>query len=83
MDKIKIQSLLCQVQSGTISIDDAVNKLRVLPFEDLQGFARIDNHRSIRQGIPEVVFCQGKNPDQIYQIMMIDTLLGILDIYQM
>lgn len=50
-----------------MSIDEAVEALRSLPFEDL-GFARIDHHRQIRRGLPEVIFCPGKTTEQIIQI---------------
>ncbi len=56
-----------QVKNGEISIDEAMEKLRHLPFEDL-GFARIDHHRSIRQGFPEVIYCLGKTNEQIILI---------------
>ena len=50
-----------------MSIDDAVARLRVLPFQDL-GFARVDHHRAIRRGFPEVIFGQGKTPEQVAAI---------------
>jgi hypothetical protein len=59
--------LLQQVKTGGVTIDEAVEKLRHLPFEDL-GFARIDHHRHIRQGFPEVIYCPGKTNEQIIKI---------------
>ncbi len=56
-----------QVKSGELGIDQAVEKLRHLPFEDL-GFACVDHHRQIRQGFPEVIFCPGKTTEQIIGI---------------
>ena len=56
-----------QVKKGNVTIDEAVEKLRHLPFEDL-GFAHIDHHRQIRQGFPEVIYCPGKTPEQIIKI---------------
>jgi NCAIR mutase (PurE)-related protein len=56
-----------QVKDGRVSIEQAVNKLRHLPFEDL-GFARIDHHRQIRCGFPEVIFCPGKTEEQVVRI---------------
>jgi NCAIR mutase (PurE)-related protein len=56
-----------QVKSGELQIDQAVERLRHLPFEDL-GFARIDHHRQIRRGFPEVIFCPGKTTEQIIRI---------------
>lgn len=69
MDAERVRQLLMSVQNGEMHIDQALERLRRLPFEDLEGFARLDNHRSLRQGIPEVVFCQGKTPAQVSAIM--------------
>ena len=55
------------VRNGQIDIDQAVEKLRHLPFEDL-GFACIDHHRQIRRGFPEVIFCPGKTTEHIIKI---------------
>ena len=65
-DSLKV--ILNQVQSGKLSIEKAVEKLRSLPYEDL-GFAKLDHHRHLRQGFPEVIFCQGKTTDQILHII--------------
>jgi NCAIR mutase (PurE)-related protein len=51
--------LLQEVQSGDLSPEQALQSLRLLPYEDL-GFAKLDHHRGLRTGVPEVVFCQGK-----------------------
>jgi len=56
-----------QVKNGEISIDEAMEKFRHLPFEDL-GFAHVDHHRPIRQGFPEVIYCPGKTAEQIISI---------------
>jgi len=56
-----------QVKGGQVEIDDAMEKLRHLPFEDL-GFARVDHHRQLRKGFPEVIFCPGKTSEQIIRI---------------
>ena len=50
-----------------MDIDEAMNRLRHLPFEDL-GFARVDHHRQLRKGFPEVIFCPGKTTEQIIGI---------------
>ena len=73
MDKEKIEKLLKEVETGKCSADAAFEKLKSLPYEDL-GFAKIDTHRAIRKGFPEVVFCQGKTPDQVQKIM--ETMAG-------
>jgi hypothetical protein len=62
-----LRELLEQVKSGQVDIGAAMEKLRHLPFEDL-GFARVDHHRQIRQGFPEVIFCPGKTTEQIVTI---------------
>jgi len=67
MDSTKLRQLLQQVRSGALSPDEAVSRLRHMPFEDL-GFARIDHHRRVRSGMPEVIFSQGKTPAQVAKI---------------
>jgi len=64
----KLRSLLEQVKNGDTDIEDALEKLRDLPYEDL-GFAKIDHHRCLRNGYPEVIFCQGKTKEQVRIIM--------------
>jgi hypothetical protein len=56
------------VRSGELGVDEALAELRALPFVDL-GFAKVDTHRALRTGYPEVVLCQGKTPDQVVQIV--------------
>jgi NCAIR mutase (PurE)-related protein len=67
MNAESIRKLFEQVRGGKLSPDEAVERLRHLPFEDL-GFAKIDHHRALRAGMPEVVFGQGKKPAQLAQI---------------
>ena len=62
-----LRRLLTQVRNGRLSPDEAVERLRHFPFEDL-GFAKIDHHRSLRQGMPEVIFSLGKTPGQVAAI---------------
>ncbi len=64
MYRDEIQQLLYQVKEGEISPEDAFQKLKLEPFSDL-GYAKIDHHRAIRQGVPEVIFGKGKTPEQI------------------
>ena len=63
----RIRKLLEEVKRGDLRVEDAFTQLENLPFEDL-GFARVDHHRAMRQGFPEVVFCQGKTSDQVVAI---------------
>jgi NCAIR mutase (PurE)-related protein len=63
----QLGSILAEVAAGRLAPDAALDRLRQLPFEDLT-FARIDHHRALRQGQPEVVFCEGKTPDQVVAI---------------
>ena len=64
----KLEQLLKKVKAGKTSIDEAMAQLKSLPFEDL-GFARIDHHRSLRKGFPEVIWGEGKTTTQILSIM--------------
>jgi NCAIR mutase (PurE)-related protein len=64
MNVQQLETLLEQVRDGATPVDAALEKLRQLPFEDL-GFAKVDHHRAIRHGMPEVIFGQGKHPDQV------------------
>jgi len=64
----RLRSLLTAVRRGRLSLDQAVDALRHLPYENL-GYARLDHHRPLRQGLPEVIFCEGKQPDQVAQIL--------------
>ena len=63
----RIRKLLEAVKQGKVGIEEAIGRFGNLPFEDL-GFAHIDHHRAIRQGFPEVIFCEGKTPDQVVKI---------------
>ena len=62
-----IEKLLEGVQKGDVSIEDAMQKMKALPFEDVD-FAKIDHHRSLRQGYPEVIYGESKTAEQIEQI---------------
>lgn len=68
MDSESLKKILEDVKSGQLSIDDALRDLKNLPFEDL-GFAKVDHHRNIRNGYPEVIYCQGKTLEQIKVIV--------------
>ena len=68
MDEARLRELLGRVRRSEVSEDDALESLRNLPFEDL-GFAKVDHHRQLRSGAPEVVYCPGKTPDQVRQIV--------------
>jgi pyridinium-3,5-biscarboxylic acid mononucleotide synthase len=62
-----LKQLLEQVRSGDVEVEQAMERLRDLPFEDL-GFARVDHHRQLRKGFPEVIFCPNKTTEQIIRI---------------
>jgi len=64
MNQERLRALLTRVAGGTLGPEQALEELKYLPFEDL-GFARLDHHRSLRVGFPEVIFGQGKTADQI------------------
>src|SRR2546426_11633959 len=67
MNEAQLRALMEQVREGAIDVDAALARLRHLPFEDL-GFAKVDHHRALRQGMPEVIFSQGKTPRQVADI---------------
>jgi NCAIR mutase (PurE)-related protein len=67
MDRQRLTQLLAAVQSGACSIDEALARLRDLPYEDV-GFANIDHHRALRNGFPEVIFGEGKSIEQVVTI---------------
>jgi len=65
---VDIKNLLEAVKNGTVSIEDAVERLKTLPFDDL-GYALVDHHRQLRNGCPEVIFCAGKSVSQVEGIV--------------
>ena len=67
MDQDQLRSLLEQVRTGQTEVEAALERMRHLPFEDL-GFAKVDHHRALRHGIPEVVFAKGKTSEQVVAI---------------
>lgn len=64
----RLTDLLDSVKNGSLPVDQALEKLRLLPYEDL-GYAKLDHHRALRQGFPEVVLAQGKTPEQVSTLM--------------
>jgi NCAIR mutase (PurE)-related protein len=68
VDTNHLRTLLEQVRDGQMDLDEALNHLRQPLYEEL-GFAKVDYHRQVRTGVPEVIFCQGKTPDQVAQIL--------------
>ena len=67
MNELELKKLLKAVRAGSLSGDEALNRLKHLPFEDL-GFAKVDHHRALRQGFAEVIFGKGKTPKQVSEI---------------
>jgi len=76
MEIESLKKLLENVKIGNTSIDEALGQLKKLPFEDL-GFAKVDQHRNIRTGYPEVIFCQGKTVDQVK--LIVERLMSLND----
>lgn len=68
MNSEEMRKFLKSIKNGDISIEDGLDKLKELPYSDL-GFAKIDNHRELRVGYPEVIYCEGKTVDQIKDIV--------------
>jgi NCAIR mutase (PurE)-related protein len=67
VDRERIQSLLRDLKAGKVTVREAMDALRALPYEDL-GFAKLDSHRDLRRGFPEVILCLGKSPEGIVEI---------------
>jgi hypothetical protein len=68
MNADQLKQLLSQVREGTLSVEEALEQLKALPYQDL-GFAKIDHHRTLRKGFPEAIFCQGKTAEQVATIV--------------
>ncbi|PIR00941.1 MAG: 1-(5-phosphoribosyl)-5-amino-4-imidazole-carboxylate carboxylase [Nitrospinae bacterium CG11_big_fil_rev_8_21_14_0_20_45_15] len=68
MSPDNLKEILQGIQAGKISPDEALEKLKTLPFENL-GFAHLDHHRQLRTGIPEVIYCEGKSKEQLHTII--------------
>jgi len=68
MDRSKVERVLSDLKGGRLTVRQAMERLRGLPFEDL-GFAKVDTHRAVRKGFPEVVYCPGKTDAQIARIV--------------
>jgi NCAIR mutase (PurE)-related protein len=68
MNETRLRELLEKVKSGEIPVDSAVDKMAHLPYTDI-GCAKVDNHRALRCGFPEVIFCERKRPQEVLDIM--------------
>lgn len=79
MNQDILLSLLQKVQSGALTPENAVAQLKLQPFEDL-GYANVDHHRALRQGMPEVIYGSGKTTEQIAGILQSMTAAGSQDI---
>ncbi len=67
MEKSYLEKILIDVKTDQLSVEEAFDRLKILPFEDFD-FAKVDHHRAIRTGFPEVVYCEGKTAEQICTI---------------
>lgn len=67
----RLTALLAAVQAGETSVDEALATLRDLPYETVDDFARVDHHRALRTGLPEVIYGAGKTADQVAQLLQI------------
>jgi len=68
MEREALAQLLESVRLGEMDVEEALQRLRELPFEDL-GYAKVDHHRALRKNFPEVIFCQGKAPEHVIGII--------------
>lgn len=64
----KIKEIMLDIKRNNIAVDEAIRKLKFLPFEDL-GYAKIDHHRALRKGFPEVVYCKNKTVKQVVEVV--------------
>ena len=70
MNAVELEKILKGISDGSVSVDEAMEKLRNFPYSDL-GFARIDHHRELRTGYPEIVYCAGKTHEQVRAIFSV------------
>ena len=68
MEQDSLRTLLEDIRQGHISVDQGIDHLKHLPYESIDGFANLDHHRALRTGFPEVIFAQGKTPEQVAEI---------------
>jgi NCAIR mutase (PurE)-related protein len=68
LDEIELRELIGEISRGQISEDQAVDRMKMLPYESLNGYANLDHHRALRTGAPEVIYAQGKTPEQVVEI---------------
>ena len=68
MNREQVRCLLEKVRAGHMDVEEALDELRLLPYEEI-GFAKLDHHRALRTGFPEVVLCQGKTAEQVAEIV--------------
>jgi NCAIR mutase (PurE)-related protein len=68
MNEERLQQLIEDIRTQKVSPQEALNQLRSLPFENIEGFANLDHHRSLRRGFPEVIYGENKTADQIIKI---------------
>ncbi len=65
MNETQLEDLLSEVAGGALTVEAALTRLRLLPFETLEGVATLDHHRPLRTGFPEVIYCEGKTAEQV------------------
>lgn len=70
MQQQELRNLLEQLSRAEISVDQVLKRLKVMPYESLNGYAHLDHHRALRTGLPEVIFAQGKTPQQVLEIFL-------------
>jgi NCAIR mutase (PurE)-related protein len=68
IEQQKLRILLEELKKGDCTVDQVIDQLKMLPYEPLKDFANLDHHRLLRTGLPEVIFAQGKTPDQVVEI---------------
>lgn len=70
MEDQQLRTLLEALKQGKSTVEQVIDKLKILPYESLNGFANLDHHRLLRTSLPEVIYAQGKTPDQVVDIFL-------------
>ena len=68
MNQEKLRAILEELNEGHATVAQTLDKLKLLPYEPVESFANLDHHRALRTGFPEVIYCEGKSPDQVAQL---------------
>jgi NCAIR mutase (PurE)-related protein len=68
MDQDRLRLILEELSRGQTSVPEALEQLKLYPYEAIESFANLDHHRALRTGFPEVIYAEGKTPEQVAEI---------------